>query len=203
MGPHILVIGTVVAALVAGAARAHDEAPVERRTVALAAGAQLVRSQMRVRTPDVALIDTRGRTQALAAHLDADEPVLLNFVYTTCSTICSTQTAVLAEAQRRLLAGGRRVRFVTLTIDPANDTPQRLAAFARQFGIERDWSFLTGDFDDLLQVQRAFDVYRGAKAAHPPVVLMRPARGADWTRIEGIAAPADLVAVLEPRRAGR
>lgn len=197
----IAALAAAIAGWAGGPAHAHDGAHPDRRDAPAHRGAGTVRSQARVRTPDVVLVDTRGRTQKLAAHLDVDEPVLLNFVYTTCSTICSTQTAMLAEVQRRLLASGRRMRFVTMTIDPANDTPERLAAFARQFGIERDWSFLTGDFDDLVRVQRAFDVYRGAKAAHPPVVLLRPARGADWIRIEGIAAPTDLVAAFEPRPA--
>lgn len=162
-----------------------------------------VRTVSQVRMPDVRLLDTQRRTRTLAHAVDGAEPVLLNFVYTTCSTICSTQTAVLSEVQRRLADGGQRARFVTLTIDPDNDTPERLAAFARQFGIERDWVFLSGDYDDLLRVQQAFDVYRGSKAAHPPVVMLRPARTSGWLRIEGIAGPQDLLAVFEQSVARR
>lgn len=159
-----------------------------------------VKQQPRVRIPDVGVIDSDGRPQRLAQSLDdGPDAVMLNFVFTTCSTICSTQTAVLAEFQRRLVAAGKRARFVTVTIDPDNDTPERLAAFARQFDIERDWSFFTGEFDDLIRVQQAFDVYRGSKAAHPPVVLLKRAHESTWVRIEGMAAPTDLLAVFDQR----
>lgn len=160
-------------------------------------GAVAVRQQTIARIPDVAVIDSGGKPRRLAQSLDGADAVMLNFVFTTCSTICSTQTAVLAEFQRRLLAAGKRARFVTVTIDPDNDTPERLAAFARQFDIQRDWSFFTGEFDDLIRVQQAFDVYRGAKAAHPPVVLLKRANESNWVRIEGMAAPSDLLAVFD------
>ena len=153
--------------------------------------------QARYRMPEVNVVDTRGVPVRLPGSMESDTPLLVNFIYTTCSTICSTQTATLAELQRQLAARGSRAHFVTFTIDPDNDTPQRLAAFARQFSIERDWDFYSGDFSELLRVQQAFDVYRGSKASHPPVVLMRRSRQAPWVRVEGFATPADLLAVYQ------
>jgi protein SCO1/2 len=151
--------------------------------------------QARYRVPDVSVVDTRGRSVRLPGPMESDTPLLVNFIYTTCSTICSTQTATLAELQRQLAARGARAHFVSFTIDPDNDTPQRLAAFARQFSIERDWDFYSGDYNDLLRVQQAFDVYRGAKAGHPPVILLRHSRQAPWVRVEGFATPAELLSV--------
>jgi protein SCO1/2 len=177
----------------------HALKPASARSDAAASQVSIVKG-VRYALPDVRVVDTQGRTMQLADHFDTADVLLLNFVFTTCSTICSTQTAVLSETQRRLLASGRRARFVTVTIDPDNDTPERLAAFARQFDITRDWSFLTGSFDDLVRVQEAFNVYRGAKAAHPPVVIVRLAKGAAWVRVEGIASPTDLLAVFDHQR---
>lgn len=157
----------------------------------------------RYRMPDVTVVDTSGRAVRLPQSMEADVPVLVNFVYTTCSTICSTQTATLAELQRQIAARGARAHFVTFTIDPQNDTPQRLAAFARQFSIERDWDFYSGSYDELVRVQEAFDVYRGSKASHPPVILMRRSGQAPWVRVEGFATPADLLAVYQKLPASR
>src|SRR5512145_1340983 len=91
--------------------------------------------QAGLRVPAVSVVDTGGRSVRLPGPMESDLPLLVNFIYTTCSTICSTQTATLAELQRQLDARGARARFVSFTIDPDNDTPQRLAAFARQFSI--------------------------------------------------------------------
>lgn len=149
------------------------------------------------RLPDARVVDTRGRAVRIPAAMEVDTPLLVNFIYTTCSTICSTQTATLAELQRQLAERGAKARFVSFTIDPDNDTPQRLAEFARQFSIERDWDFYSGDFNELLRVQQAFDVYRGSKASHPPVVLMRRSRQSPWVRVEGFATPEELLGVYQ------
>lgn len=187
---HRLALVLLIAAACAASARAHDG---ERAQVAAARLA--VTTQARYAVPAARVVDTRGRTVRLPGPLDTDTPQIVNFVYTTCSTICSTQTATLAELQRRLAAHGERARFASFTIDPDNDTPQRLAEFARRFDIDRDWDFYSGDFDELLRVQQAFDVYRGSKASHPPVVLMRRSRAAPWVRVEGFATAAELLAV--------
>jgi protein SCO1 len=163
-----------------------------------AAAAQFtVQTRAGVQPPDIALTSMTRRPSSLRKELDSAEPVVVNFVFTTCSTICSTQTATLAALQRQLRANGKAARFLTFTIDPDNDTPEQLAKFARQFEIAAGWDFFTGKFDDLVRQQQAFDVYRGAKASHPPVVLMRRARASPWVRVEGHPSPNDLRAVFE------
>jgi len=149
------------------------------------------------RLPDVPLLTMRKRTTTLARELEGEPPLWLNFVFTTCSTTCSMQTAVLAALQARLQREQRAARFLSLTIDPDGDTPEQLSAFAARFGVQdTGWQFCTGRFEDLLQPQRAFDVYRGSKASHPPVVLLRTSRGGSWWRITGFPTPEDLHAVL-------
>lgn len=163
-----------------------------------AASAESVRVYIKrdYRLPDLKLVSMRREPVQLARAIAYDGPVLINFVFTTCSTICSTQTGTLVGLQHLLDATATRARFVTLTIDPDNDTPQRLAQFAQQFGIEHDWMFYTGAYEDLLRAQQAFDVYRGAKVNHPPVILMRRNAKAPWVRVEGFATPDQLLRIL-------
>ena len=148
------------------------------------------------RLPDLRLISMQRKPVHLAREIAYDGPLLVNFVFTTCSTICSTQTGTLVGLQHLLDSTAMHARFVTLTIDPDNDTPQRLAQFAQQFGIEHDWMFYTGAYEELLRAQQAFDVYRGAKINHPPVILMRRNAVAPWVRVEGFATPEQLLRIL-------
>ena len=181
----------LVLATCSGAAWAHDGLHTN------SADKLSVGVQARYRVPEAIVINTRGQPVHLPKSMESDAPLFVNFIYTTCSTICATQTATLAELQRQLAARGAKARFVSFTIDPDNDTPQRLATFASQFSIERDWDFYSGDYNELLRVQQAFDVYRGSKASHPPVILMRRSRHAPWVRVEGFATPAELLAVYQ------
>ena len=184
---------SIAGALIASA-QAHEAKP--SRTAA--ANAQFtVQTQRHVVPPELVLTRMDGRSTSLRRELEAAEPVIVNFVFTTCSTICSTQTATLAALQRQLRDAARPARFMSFTIDPDNDTPEVLTKFARQFSVGPGWDFYTGKFDDLLRQQQAFDVYRGSKVSHPPVVMMRRTRSSPWVRVEGHPSPDELRRVYE------
>lgn len=152
--------------------------------------------------PAVAITTMQGQARSLETELANVVPLVLNFVFTTCSSSCSVQTAVLAQVQRTLAARGRKLQLASITIDPDNDTPEQLRRFARQFNVADGWQFYTGRFDDLLRVQKHFDVYRGSKASHPPVLLLRRDARAPWLRVEGFPEPAELVALIDALPAG-
>jgi protein SCO1/2 len=72
-------------------------------------------------------------------------------------------------------------------VDPEEDTPARLRAYARQYSAGPEWQHYTGTVAASLAAQRAFDVYRGDKMGHTPVTLVRTAPGAPWIRLDGFA----------------
>lgn len=92
----------------------------------------------------LALVD--HQRLGLDAHRLGGRPVLLHFVYTTCSTSCPLQMRSLAQVHAALPADVReRVRFVSVTVDPLQDTPESMAAFARRLDADRPgWHFATG-----------------------------------------------------------
>jgi len=147
--------------------------------------------------PAVALTTMQGQSRSLASELAAEVPLVLNFIFTTCSSTCSVQTALLAQVQRDVISRGHKLQLASITIDPDNDTPEQLRRFANNFSIAAGWQFYTGRFDDLLQVQKHFDVYRGSKASHPPVLLMRRHARAPWLRVEGFPQASEVVALIE------
>jgi cytochrome oxidase Cu insertion factor (SCO1/SenC/PrrC family) len=87
--------------------------------------------------------------------------LLVNFVYTGCSTVCPLQTRALADVLRALPAAPRAgERFVSVALDPLQDTPAALKRFASQMGADLSrWSFVTGspaDIDRLATRLRLF-----------------------------------------------
>lgn len=74
----------------------------------------------------------------------ANKVWVLDFIYTSCPGPCSTMTSRMHHLQRNLQSD-RDVRLVSISVDPANDTPPVLNAFAQRFdGPAPDWYFLTG-----------------------------------------------------------
>jgi protein SCO1/2 len=109
--------------------------------------------------PDVTLTAHDGRRVRFFDDLIKDKVVLINFIYTTCPDTCPLETARLLEVKKILGDRvGKDVFFYSITVDPENDTPEVLKAFADNWGIPEGWNFLTGDPDDLVLVRRKLGV---------------------------------------------
>jgi protein SCO1/2 len=175
----------------------HD-AHAQRRAAA-AGPHRYDRSLRSYRIPDVTLLDMTGARVALASALGGDTPVFLNFIFTSCTSICPVMSATFAEVQRQLDADGNRIRMISISIDPEHDNPDQLSAYARKHDAGPDWRFLTGRSADIVAVQNAFNAYRGNKMSHVPSTFLRASASGPWVRIDGFASAADLVA--EYRRA--
>jgi protein SCO1/2 len=66
-----------------------------------------------------------------------------DFIYTNCQGPCPLMSRHMSEVQRET---ARDVRLVSFTVDPANDTPQVLAAYSKHFRADDSrWFFLTGE----------------------------------------------------------
>jgi protein SCO1/2 len=100
---------------------------------------------------------------------------------------------VLSELQARLGDEARKVHIVSISIDPEQDTPQRLRDYARTHHAGPGWNHYTGTVASSLAIQRAFNVYRGDKMAHFAVSFLRQAPGQAWTRIEGFPTGDELL----------
>jgi protein SCO1/2 len=138
--------------------------------------------------PDVQLLDGTGASVTLQELLVSGEPVALNFIFTTCTTICPVMTATFAQMQRELGDSADRVHLVSISIDPEYDRPDVLEAYAKQFQAGGNWTFLTGETNDIVRVLRSFDAYTGSKMSHRPITLLKRPDADAWVRIDGLAS---------------
>ena len=133
--------------------------------------------------PGVALTDSAGRPFRLEEL--RGKAVVVSFVYTTCNGSCPATTFGLVRAQRVLKEAGLwgdSVEFVSITLDPARDTPEALAAYARNFGADpAAWHFLTGPPDRVADVIAAWGMWARVNAKgvldHPSRIFLVDPRG--------------------------
>ncbi|KVN69057.1 hypothetical protein WM03_16800 [Burkholderia ubonensis] len=144
--------------------------------------------------PPVELVRDDGKTVSLVDELNDGRPVILTFIYTSCTTICPMISQTLERLQGELGSDRDKVHIVSISIDPEEDTPARLRAYAARFGAGPEWQHYTGTVDASIAAQRAFNVYRGDKMNHAPVAFLRAAPGRQWMRIDGFATPSELLA---------
>ncbi|WP_141668014.1 MULTISPECIES: SCO family protein [unclassified Burkholderia] len=143
--------------------------------------------------PAVTLVRDDGKTVALKDELDDGRPVVLTFIYTTCTSICPVLSQTLSQFQHELGADRDKVHIVSISIDPENDTPARLREYAAKFGAGPEWQHYTGTVAASVVAQKAFNVYRQDKMDHNPVLLLRATPGKSWLRIDGFATADDLL----------
>jgi protein SCO1/2 len=108
--------------------------------------------------PDFSLTDQVGRPVSLASL--RGKTLLLDFVFTSCPGPCPILTGRHARLQRELpLALREKVWFVSISLDPGFDTPERLRAYAQARGADlANWSFLTGEPGAVAEVVKAYGV---------------------------------------------
>jgi protein SCO1/2 len=94
---------------------------------------------------DISLIDQDGA--ALSKEALSNRALLVSFMFTSCPVVCPKQTAALAAVRAELSPTVReRVRFISVSVDPENDTPQALKQFAgTHHADEPGWSFVRAD----------------------------------------------------------
>ena len=139
--------------------------------------------------PNIELVRDDGKRVSLPAEMNDGRPVVLNFIFTSCGSICPLMSQIFSQFQHRLGPDGARVHLMSISIDPEQDTPARLREYAAQFDAGPGWQHYTGTLSASLAAQRAFDVYRGDKMSHTAVTLLRSAPGQPWRRIDGFVTP--------------
>lgn len=151
------------------------------------------RKEVTYQLPDVKLVDQNGNQVSSATLLDSNEPVMLNFIFTSCTTICPVLSATFAQVQKQYSSELDGVKMISISIDPEYDTPARLKEYAQRFEAQDDWTFLTGDHEVVMDVLSSFDAYRGDKMNHVPLTFIRTADTSSWVRLEGFANASDLL----------
>jgi protein SCO1 len=162
----------------------------------LAAIPTTTRTTVSYAIPDVKLIRQDGAAVSLNAELNDGRPVVLSFIYTSCTSVCPLVSHTLSQLQDKLGGNPERVHLMSITIDPEQDDPARLREYAKTFHAGPEWQHYTGTLTASQTVQRAFNVYRGNKMEHVPATLIRPAPNGPWTRIEGFATADQMLAEL-------
>jgi protein SCO1/2 len=146
--------------------------------------------------PDLPVVTQDGTQVHFYRDLVQGRVVVVNFIFTSCTTICPTMGATFARVQA-LLGSRKDVALLSVSIDPANDTPERLAAWSRRLGGGPGWTLVTGRSPDISEILKSLGVLTGEPAAHSPVVLVGDERAGRWERVDGLATPHSIVAALD------
>ena len=176
----------------------HDKATIEATPVSHDAGAT------RMNIPDTELLDQNGRKIHFYTDLVKGQTVVINFIFTTCTTICPPLGATFARVQKELGDKvGRDVRFISISVDPATDTPERLKARGAKLHAGDGWTLLTGNKPQVDELLRALGASSARREDHSPTILIGNDALGTWTRSYGLASTSQLVQIINDAMAGK
>jgi cytochrome oxidase Cu insertion factor (SCO1/SenC/PrrC family) len=147
--------------------------------------------------PDVEVLDQEGNALHFYSDLIKGKTVAINFIFTNCTTICPPLAATFARVQREMGDKvGRDVHFISISVDPLTDTPERLKAWGAKFKAGAGWTFVTGDKQEMDKLLNALGASVSRREDHTPSVIVGNDVKGVWTRTYGLAKTSLMVGLI-------
>lgn len=153
---------------------------------------------------DLVLVDQLGNEVKFVSDVIGDRIVVMDFIYTSCTTVCPVLSAVFGQVQKRLGGQlGKDVVLVSVSVDPVRDTPQRLKAYAAKHDAQPGWIWLSGHKQTMDDVLDGLGAYSPNFEDHPAMVLIGDGRTGEWSRFFGFPNPDRLMEQVNSLQAAR
>jgi protein SCO1/2 len=147
---------------------------------------------------DVELINQHGVKLRFYSDLLKGKVVVINSFFSTCSSICPPMNRNFARIQEALGDRiGKDVHLISLSVDPATDTPSRLKDYAEKLGAGPGWHLLTGKKENVDFALHKVGHYVEAKDDHTSIVIIGNEPKGVWTKAFGLAKAEELIKLVQ------
>lgn len=196
--------GLLVSLLMSPLAALADEDPHAKHRAMMKQKSNPTAESADVDLRDRPLVDQYGEEVMFVSDVIGDDIVVMDFVYTTCTTICPVLSALFRQVQTKLGDDvGNGITLVSMSVDPIRDTPQRLKAYSAKHGAGDGWRWLTGPKPVVDEVLVGLGAYTTNFEDHPTMVLIGDGQTGEWKRLFGFPNPDRIVQVVNDMREQR
>lgn len=150
--------------------------------------------------PDALLQDHEGRSVRFLRDVLQNRVFVLNFIFTSCSTVCPPQTALLKQARDTLPAVVGPLVWLSLSVDPLSDTPAMLNAYRHRFAIasgQTPWYFLTGEPNTVANLRAIWGDKTSNPNEHLSRLIVGSALSRRYTKLDAFAPSQVLIRRLQ------
>ena len=147
---------------------------------------------------DTELVDQNGQKVRFYTDLLKDRTVIVNVFFTECSGACPlmsrTFAAIQEEVGDRL---GKDVLLISISVDPKNDTPEKLTAYAQRFKARPGWIFLTGSDENVALALKKLGQTVQDRNDHSNLFFIGNVRTGLWKKAFGLAPPQEVLKIIK------
>lgn len=147
---------------------------------------------------DVELIDQNGKKVRFYTDVLKGKIVVVNAFFTSCTSVCPPMNRNMQKIQEAFGDRvGRDVFLVSITVDPAVDTPEKMKNYAKNFHAGPGWMFLTGKKENLDWALYKLGQYVENKDDHTTVLIVGNEKTGLWKKAFAMANVTELLQVVE------
>jgi protein SCO1 len=143
----------------------------------------------------LSLVDQDGRAVDLYEDVMKGQVVVINSFFTGCKGSCPLMASTFAYLEKRFEGSG--VRLISISADPARDTPEKLKAYAAKVGAKGGWTFLTGTPAQVNLALARLGQYAERPDAHSNVIIAGNLRTGLWKKALGMAKREEIAAIIQ------
>ena len=146
---------------------------------------------------DVELLTQDGERVRFYSDVLKGKTVVVNVFFTTCTAVCPPMNRNMEKIQEAFGDRiGKDIHLVSITVDPANDTPPRLKEYAQKFNARAGWTFLTGKKENVDWALYKLGQYVETKDDHKTIIIVGNETTGLWKKALGMAKAEELVAIV-------
>lgn len=192
-----ILFGTLLLLLLTVSAGAQQPA-VPTATPPAQSAAQSAGSSAEKYFTDVLLVNQDGEKMRFYSDLLKGKTVIINSFFATCQGSCLPITRNLEKVQEALGDRlGKDARIISISVDPAVDTPAELKAFGKKFHARPGWYFLTGPKENVEFVLKKIGQFVSDKQDHYNIIIVGNEPSGLWKKAFGLAKSDALIEVVE------
>jgi protein SCO1/2 len=156
-------------------------------------------SGVRASIPDLTLVDQYGKNVRLYSELIKNKVVVMSFFFTSCDFICPSQGYALSQLQKALGKRlGKEVLLISISTDPATDTPGALKRWGARFGAKPGWTLLTGSESEMRKLIKTFTGNNaGGRDEHAAELIIGNDKRGHWVSVNGLWPVEELIKVID------
>lgn len=146
---------------------------------------------------DVELLNQNGEKVRFYSDVLKGKTVVVNSFFATCTGVCPPMNRNMKAIQDALGDRvGKDVFLVSITVDPATDTPARLKEDAQKFQAKPGWLFLTGKKENVDWALYKLGQYADDKNAHKSIFIIGNEATGLWKKALGMANSRELIQIV-------
>jgi len=147
---------------------------------------------------DIELVDQNGEKVRFYSDLLAGKIVVINSFFATCNGSCPVMSGTFKKIQTALGDRiGRDVHLISISVDPETDTPEQLRKFAKAAAAKPGWHFVTGNKKNVTEALHKLGLRTDTKESHTAIVLIGNEPKGVWKKAFGLAAPDEVVQLVQ------